>query len=122
MISQPICFTHRSFVHASEGFFRYAVCTFSLNTSQMPPSFAHAARFCVCRISDGISWCDFSLSLHDGMPCIVNRIAFVVRTVVGDALDHYLGIVAAGEGALRVGQSCSDWLLWWLGIVRSRCR
>ena len=34
---------------------------------------------------------------------IILWIVFVVRTVVGDALDHDFGVVASGEGALRVG-------------------
>src|SRR5258708_39238765 len=36
-------------------------------------------------------------------PRVIIRIGFIFRTVVGDALKDDLGIVAAGEGALRVG-------------------
>ena len=43
------------------------------------------------------------MSLGHSAPCVVVRVVFVFRAIVGDALDHYLGIVAAGEGALRVG-------------------
>ena len=44
-----------------------------------------------------------SLSLRHRAPCVIIRIVFVFRAVVGDALNDDFGIVAAGEGALRVG-------------------
>jgi hypothetical protein len=40
-----------------------------------------------------------SLSFRHGVACVVIRIAFVVRAVVGDALNR---VVTAGEGALRI--------------------
>jgi len=43
------------------------------------------------------------LSFRNGVPCVIIRIVFVFRAIVGDALDHYFGVVAAGEGALGVG-------------------
>ena len=43
------------------------------------------------------------LGFRDGMPCVVIRIVFIFRAVVGDALNHDFGIVAASEGALRIG-------------------
>ena len=52
---------------------------------------------CLCRC--GI---ERSLGLHDGKPRVVIRIVFIFRAVVGDALNHYFGIVAAGQGALRI--------------------
>ena len=42
-------------------------------------------------------------SLHHRMPGVITWIVFVIRAVVGDALNDDFGIVAAGEGALRVG-------------------
>jgi len=48
-------------------------------------------------------------------PRVVIRIVFIFRAVVGDALNHYFGIVAAGQCALsrtpnraRIG-SCARW-------------
>jgi len=79
------------------GFFSYVVSTFSLARSQIPPSFTRAARFCVCRISDGTLPREVNLSLHDSVPCVVNRIAFVLAAVVGDALDHDFGVVASAR-------------------------
>lgn len=38
-----------------------------------------------------------------GKPCVVGRVVFVFRAVVCDALNYYLGIVAAGEGAFGEG-------------------
>jgi hypothetical protein len=42
------------------------------------------------------------LSFCDGAAWVIVRIAFVVRAVVSDALDGDFGVVASGEGALRV--------------------
>jgi len=42
------------------------------------------------------------LSLRAGVPCVVIRIVFIFRAVVGDALNHDFGIVAASERTLRV--------------------
>ena len=50
-------------------------------------TFASSLRLCLC----------------DGVPCVINRIGFILRAVVGDALDNDFGVVAAGEGALGVG-------------------
>ena len=46
---------------------------------------------------------ELPLSLHDGVPCVVNRVGFIVSAVVGDALDDYFGIIPTGKGALRIG-------------------
>src|SRR6266567_4525305 len=43
-----------------------------------------------------------SLSFRHGVARVVIRIVFVVRAVVGYALNNDFGIVAAGEGALRI--------------------
>ena len=43
------------------------------------------------------------MSLRDSVPCVVIRIVFIFRAVVGDALNHDFGIVAASERTLRVG-------------------
>ena len=56
----------------------------------------------VCSCGTGSS-VQFRLSLRDGVPRVVIRIVFVFRAVVGDALNHDFGIVAASEGTLRVG-------------------
>ena len=40
------------------------------------------------------------MSLPHCVPCVINRIAFVVRAIVGNALDDYFGVVAAGEALL----------------------
>jgi len=44
-----------------------------------------------------------SLSLRDSVPCVVIRIVFIFRAVVGDAPNHDFGIVAASERTPRVG-------------------
>jgi len=46
---------------------------------------------------------ELRLGFRDGMACVILRIVFIFRAVVGDALNHDFGIVAASEGALRVG-------------------
>ena len=56
----------------------------------------------VCSHGSGSS-VQVRLGLRDGVPCVVIRIVFIFRAVVGDALNHDFGIVAASEGALRVG-------------------
>ena len=38
----------------------------------------------------------------DSVSCVIVRIVFSVRAIVGDALDHDFGIIATGEGAFRV--------------------
>jgi hypothetical protein len=43
------------------------------------------------------------LRFCNGAPSVVIRIGFIVRAVIGDALNHDFGIVAAREDALRVG-------------------
>ena len=42
-------------------------------------------------------------SFRDSVARVVNRIVFVFRAIVGDALDDDFGVVAASESALRVG-------------------
>jgi hypothetical protein len=51
---------------------------------------------------NGLSSVQVSLSLRAGVPCVVIRIVFIFRAVVGDALNHDFGIVAASERTLRV--------------------
>ena len=46
---------------------------------------------------------ELRLGLRDGVMGIVIRVSFILRSVIGDALDYYFRIVAAGEGALRIG-------------------
>ena len=46
---------------------------------------------------------DGSLGFGHGVACVIIRIGFVVCAVVSDALDYDFGVVAAGEGAFRVG-------------------
>ncbi len=36
------------------------------------------------------------------MPCVVERIALVLRAIVRDALDNHFGIITASEGPLGV--------------------
>jgi len=43
----------------------------------------------------------FSLSLHDGVPCVVNRIVLSSERVIGDALNHDFSVVAAGEEGMQ---------------------
>jgi hypothetical protein len=43
------------------------------------------------------------LSPRHRPPCVIIRIVFVFRAVVGDPLDDDFGIVTTGKGALRVG-------------------
>src|SRR5216683_7063074 len=59
---------------------------------------APRSRFVRCLFRRRI---ECSLSLHNCVPCVIIRIVFSVRAVVGDALDHDFGGVTAGEGALR---------------------
>ena len=54
---------------------------------------------------------EFSLSLDDGMPCVVIRIGFVVRAIVSNTPGDEVWIVTTGEGTfgvspimLRLGQ------------------
>ena len=44
-----------------------------------------------------------SLSPRYRPACVIIRIVFVIRAVVGDPLDDDFGIVTTGQGALRVG-------------------
>ena len=57
---------------------------------------------------------EFRLSLYDGMPCVVIRIGFVVRAIVGDTLGDEVWIVTTGESTfgvspvmLRLAQPCT---------------
>ena len=45
---------------------------------------------------------EFSLSLDDGMPCVVIRVGFVVRAIVGNTPGDYFWIVTTGEGTFGV--------------------
>ena len=45
---------------------------------------------------------EFSLSLDDGMPCVVIRIGFVVRAIVGNTPGDEVWIVTTGEGTFGV--------------------
>jgi hypothetical protein len=51
---------------------------------------------------------EFSLGFRDGAACVINRIGFVLRAVVGDALDNGFGVVAAGESAFGSGAQRAD--------------
>jgi len=37
-----------------------------------------------------------------GMACVILGIGLIVRAVIGDPLDYYFGVIAAGERAFRV--------------------
>ena len=45
---------------------------------------------------------EFSLSLDDGMPCVVIRIGFVVRAIVGNTPGDKVWIVTTDESAFGV--------------------
>ena len=45
---------------------------------------------------------EFSLSLYDGMPCVVIRIGFVVRAIVSNTPGDEVWIVTTGEGTFGV--------------------
>ena len=45
---------------------------------------------------------EFSLSLDDGMPCVVIRIGFVVRAIVGNTPGDKVWIVTTGERTFGV--------------------
>ena len=49
---------------------------------------------------------EFSLCLCDGVPSVVNRVAFFVGAIVGDALNDDLRIIPAGQGSFRVSPVC----------------
>ena len=46
---------------------------------------------------------EFSLSLDDGMPCVVIRIGFVVRAIVSNTPGDEVWIVTTSEGTFGVG-------------------
>src|SRR5580704_15869365 len=69
------------------------------------PSVVKSDFLCLCSVTFFgpfvcALWLKFSLSLHDGVACVIDRIGFVFRTVVSNTLDHRFWVVAAGEGAL----------------------
>jgi hypothetical protein len=49
---------------------------------------------------------EFSLCLCDGVPSVVDRVAFFVGAIVGDALNDDLRIIPASEGSFRVSPVC----------------
>ena len=49
---------------------------------------------------------EFSLCLCDGVPSIVNRVAFFVGAIVGDALNDDFRIIPTGQGSFRVSPVC----------------
>jgi hypothetical protein len=50
------------------------------------------------------------LRFGHGTASVRFRAVFFGTSIVGNATDDFFRVVTAGEGALRIGQSCSDWL------------
>ena len=78
------------------------LCEASDRSSVIKSDLLCFCSFTVCWPFNGVLSHKLGLGLDDGMPCIVIGIVFIFRAIVGDTLNYYIGIVAAGEGAFSV--------------------